>query len=32
VPEQDPYEVRKDRIKVIKVWGTVLGGKLQPDK
>jgi predicted amidohydrolase YtcJ len=32
VPEQDPYKVRKDKIKVIKVWATVLGGKSQPIK
>jgi predicted amidohydrolase YtcJ len=30
VLEQDPYQVDPRRIKDIPVWGTVLGGRLQP--
>lgn len=30
VLESDPYQVRKDRIKDIGVWGTVFEGRLQP--
>jgi hypothetical protein len=30
VLEEDPYEVDPMKLKDIRVWGTVLGGKLQP--
>jgi predicted amidohydrolase YtcJ len=30
VLEQDPYAVAKENIRDIKIWGTVLGGKVFP--
>jgi len=30
VLEQDPYGVPKERIRNIKIWGTVVGGKVFP--
>jgi hypothetical protein len=30
VLEQDPYAVPKERIRNVKVWGTVVGGKIFP--
>lgn len=30
VLDEDPYEVAPMKLKDIGVWGTVLGGKLQP--
>ena len=30
VLEEDPYEVPKEKIRDIKVWGTVLGGRVFP--
>ncbi len=30
VLEQDPYTVPKEKIRNIKVWGTVVGGKVFP--
>jgi hypothetical protein len=30
VLEQDPYEVAKEKIRNIKVWGTVVGGRIFP--
>ena len=30
VLEQDPFEVEPMKLKDIPVWGTVIGGRLQP--
>jgi hypothetical protein len=32
VLEQDPYQVSADKLRDIKVWGTVLGGRVMPAK